>query len=130
VNKEMYIEILRCLRNAVRRNRLEKRAWNSWCLLHDNATAHWYCVQKVFCQPQCWLALDHAPYSLDLSSPYFFLFPQLKGRFPRAKDVTTNAMRALREVSKNDFQECFQDNYKHWQNCVTTQGNYFEGNVV
>jgi hypothetical protein len=26
VNKEMYIEILRCLRNAVRRNRLEKRA--------------------------------------------------------------------------------------------------------
>jgi hypothetical protein len=40
VNKEMYIDILRRLRDAVRRKRPEKWRTNSWFLLHENALAH------------------------------------------------------------------------------------------
>ena len=36
----MYIDILRRLRAAIRRERLEKWRTSSWFLLHDNAPAH------------------------------------------------------------------------------------------
>jgi hypothetical protein len=38
VNKEMYVDLLRCLRDAVKRNRPEKWRTNSWFLLHDDAS--------------------------------------------------------------------------------------------
>jgi hypothetical protein len=44
VNKEMYIDILRRLRDAVRRKRPEKWRTNSSLLLHGNAPAN----QSVF----------------------------------------------------------------------------------
>jgi hypothetical protein len=40
-----------------------------------------------------------------------------------AEEVTAKVPRALTEVSRNCFQECFLK-------IVTAQGNYFEGNVV
>jgi hypothetical protein len=51
-------------------------------------------------------------------------------QFTSAKNVTAKATRALTEVLKNGFQECFQELYKHWQKCVTARENCFEGNVV
>ncbi|KAJ4431634.1 hypothetical protein ANN_20233 [Periplaneta americana] len=55
-------------------------------------------------------ALDHPPYSPDLSPPdYFHLIPRLKshlkGRRFNAEEVIANATRALRRVSQNGFQE-------------------------
>jgi ribosomal protein S12 len=46
VNKENYIDVLRRLRNAVRRKRLENWRTSSWFLLHDNAPAHRSVVVK------------------------------------------------------------------------------------
>jgi hypothetical protein len=40
VNKEIYVEILCGLRDAVRKKQPEMWARNSWFLLHDNAPAH------------------------------------------------------------------------------------------
>jgi hypothetical protein len=40
MNKEMCTDILRPLREAVRRKRHEKCRTNSWFLLHDNAPTH------------------------------------------------------------------------------------------
>jgi hypothetical protein len=40
VNKEMYVSILRHLRDAVRKKSPEKWRTNSWFLLHGNAPAH------------------------------------------------------------------------------------------
>jgi len=48
VNKEMYIDILRRLRDAVRRKRPEKWRTDSWFLLHDNAPAHRSVLVKDF----------------------------------------------------------------------------------
>ncbi|KAJ4452282.1 hypothetical protein ANN_03800 [Periplaneta americana] len=107
VIKELYVEILLRLRDSVRRKRPEK--WH-------NITA-----------------LDHPPYSPDLSPPDYFLFPRLtshlKGRRFNAEEVIANATRALRRVSQNGFQACFQELYTRWQKCVA-EGNYFEGNAV
>ena len=48
MNKEMYIDILRRLRDAVRRKRPEKWRTDSWFLLHDNAPAHRSVLVKDF----------------------------------------------------------------------------------
>ena len=48
MNKEMYIDILRRLRDAVRRKRPEKWRTDSWFLLHDNASAHRSVLVKDF----------------------------------------------------------------------------------
>jgi hypothetical protein len=39
------------------------------------------------------------------------------------KNYSQRMMTGLTEVSKNDFQESFQNLHGHWQKCVTTQGN-------
>jgi len=40
VNKEFYLNILKCLREAVQRKRPEAWTNNTWMLHHDNAPAH------------------------------------------------------------------------------------------
>jgi hypothetical protein len=55
----------------------------------------------------------------------------LKGqRLASTGEVTAKATRALEDVSKNGFQECFQKLYERWQKCITLKENYFEGNAV
>jgi len=40
VNKEFYLNVMKCLRAAVRRKRPEAWTNNTWMLHHDNAPAH------------------------------------------------------------------------------------------
>ncbi|KAJ4448795.1 hypothetical protein ANN_00186 [Periplaneta americana] len=106
----------------------------NWFLMHDNAPAHRAIIVKNFLARHNITALDHPPYSPDLSPPDYFLFPRLKshlkGRRFNAEEVIANATRALRRVSQNGFQACFQELYTRWQKCVVAEGNYFEGNAV
>jgi hypothetical protein len=68
------------------------------------------------------MALGHLPYSLAMSPPDFFQFPQLKsvlkGQFTSAGEVSAKVTSAIREVSKMV--------YKCWQNCVTAKLNYLK----
>ncbi|KAJ4449941.1 hypothetical protein ANN_01348 [Periplaneta americana] len=108
VTKELYVEIFRRLLDAVRRKRPEKWVENNWFLMHDNAPAHRAIIVKNFLARHNITALDHPPYSPDLSPPDYFLFPRLKshlkGRRFNAEEVIANATRALRRVSQNGFQ--------------------------
>ncbi|KAJ4433492.1 hypothetical protein ANN_15796 [Periplaneta americana] len=119
VTKELYVETLRRLWDAVRRKRPEKWVENNWFLMHDNAPAHRAIIVKNFLARHNITALDHPPYSPDLSPPDYFLFPRLKshlkGRRFNAEEVIANATRALRRVSQNGFQACFQELYTRWQ---------------
>ena len=55
----MHINILRRLRNAVRRKRPEKRRTNSWFLLHDNAPAHRSILVEDFLAKNNVTTLEH-----------------------------------------------------------------------
>ena len=49
INKEFYVEFLRCLRESVRRKRPEKWRDGDWILYHVNAPAHTsHLVQRFF----------------------------------------------------------------------------------
>ena len=74
VNKEMYINILCCLRDAVRKKRPTKWRTNSWFHLHDNAPAHWSVLVKDFSSTNNVTTLEHPPYSPDLAPADFYLF--------------------------------------------------------
>jgi hypothetical protein len=61
-HKEMYISILRCLRDAVRKKRPEKWRTNSWFLLDDNAPAHRSVLVKDELARNDVTILEHFPY--------------------------------------------------------------------
>lgn len=132
VNKELYVEVLRRLRDAIRRKRPEKWAENNWVLLHDNAPAHGSLLVRNYLAKHSVTALEHPPYSPDLAPADFFLFPRLKTslkgeRFADAEVVKQNATKQLKEITENEFQKCFEHLYERWGKCVVAGGAYFEG---
>ena len=48
INKEYYLEVLHCLRDALRRKRPDMWTEKNWQLHHDNASAHSIHVIKAF----------------------------------------------------------------------------------
>ena len=66
MNKEMHIDILRRLRDAVRRKYHEKWRTDIWFLLHDNAPAHRPVLVKDFLIKKDVTTLDHPPYLLHI----------------------------------------------------------------
>jgi hypothetical protein len=52
----------------------------------------------------------------------------LKGRrFQTIEEIKDNAIRELRAITESAFQEAFQQWKKHWEWCVASRGDYFEG---
>ena len=74
----MYTDILRRLRDAVRRKRPEKRRTNIWLHLHDNAPTQLSDLVKDFLEKKKVTILEHPPYSPDLATAEVYLLPQLK----------------------------------------------------
>ena len=78
VNKVYYLEVLKRLREKVRRKRPELFANNSWILHHDNAPAHTALSVREFLATKQISVLEHPAYSQDLAPIDFFLFPKIK----------------------------------------------------
>jgi hypothetical protein len=98
---DLYLEILRRLRVAVRRIRPEKLRIKSWFPLHDNAPAHRSVLVKDFLAKNKVTTLEHSPYSFDpTAADFFYLFLRLKStlkgqRFCAAADIIRNATEQL-----------------------------------
>jgi len=72
------------------------------------------------------------PYSPDLAPADFFLFPEvkttLKGRhFQTIEEIQENVIRELHAITESAFQEAFQQWKKCCEQCITSRGDYFEG---
>ena len=132
VNQTYYIEVLKRLREKVRRKRHDFFADNSWFLHHDNAPAHTALSVREFLASKQITVLEHPPYSPDLAPNDFFLFPKikevLKGKnFDDIEDIKANATAALTAITEKDFQNCFQGWIRRWHRCIASRGEYFEG---
>ena len=76
--------------------------------------------------------VPHPPYSLDLASSDFFLFPKLKMnlkglRFQTLGEIQVESQDVLNTLRENDFQECFKNWQRRWDCCQASEGDYFEG---
>jgi hypothetical protein len=78
VNSDFYCDILRCLRENMRRKRLELWRNQNWLLRHDNAPAHTSLKTTQFVTNNNMVIIPHPSYSPDLAHCDFALFPKLK----------------------------------------------------
>jgi hypothetical protein len=78
INKECYLEVLRRLRDAMRRKRPDLWAAGTWQLHHDNAPAHSSQLIQTFLAKYNIPVVRQAPYSSDMAPCDYWLFPHLK----------------------------------------------------
>ncbi|GFV07665.1 putative mariner transposase [Trichonephila clavipes] len=76
-----------------------------------------------------------APYSPDLSSCDFFLFPKLKNHFKEHHFVTLENIQTavtdqLKAIPIFEFHQCYEEWKKRLQRCVASEDSYFEGDNV
>jgi hypothetical protein len=74
----------------------------------------------------------YPPYSLDLASCDFALFPKLKmklngQRFETVSDIQRESQAVLDSIQENDFRGAFEAWKKRRNRCIRSQGDYFEG---
>jgi len=104
MNKEIYLDILRRLRDTVRRKRPEIWRNNSGFLLRENAPAHRLSLVRDFLAKNNASTLQHPLYYPDLASAVSYLFCRLasalKGRrFCDATDIFKYAAEEHRHLS-------------------------------
>jgi len=132
VNKQLYQKVLVRLRDAVCRKRPE--LWKNQTLMwhHNNALSHMSLLIRSYLAKHQTSVVPHPPYSPDLAPADFFMFPKLKTtlkgrRFQTIEEIQQNAIRELRTITESAFQEAFQQWKKHWERCITSRGDCFEG---
>jgi len=135
VNAEFYCNVLRRLREDIRRKRPELWCAGNWLHHDDNAPSHRALVTREFFAQKGIITLPHPPYSPDLAPCDYFLFPktklQLKGRrFDRVEEIQREAQNVLCTLREQDFQHAFQQWQRRWDRCVAAQGDYFEGDAT
>ena len=132
VNQHFYKEVLTCFVNKIRQKQRASWAGKTWILHHNNAPAHTALSVKQFLVLKEITTLHHPPYSPDLASCDFFLFPKLKGilkgtRFQGVEDIKTSMTRHLKTITKEEFSQCFKVWLKRMEKCIKANGEYFEG---
>ncbi|UYV77575.1 SCD [Cordylochernes scorpioides] len=108
VIKEMYLSILRRLREAIRKKRPEKWTNGDWILHHDNARPHTAHLVTSFLAKNGTEILPQPPYSPDTAPNDLFLFPKLKavlkGRhFDTREDIIEKSLLALKSIPKEAY---------------------------
>ncbi|UYV71997.1 hypothetical protein LAZ67_9001515 [Cordylochernes scorpioides] len=120
VIKEMYLGILRRLREAIRKKRPEKWTNGGWILHHDNARPHTAHLMTSFLAKNGTQILLQPPYFPDIAPNDFFLFPKLKavlkGRhFDTRDDIIEKSPLALKSIPKEAYKNCFDNWEKRWR---------------
>lgn len=135
INKEYYCQVLRRLRDAIRRKRPTLHRSGEWRLHHDNAPAHSAQLVQQYLAKHHISQLQQPPYSPDLAPCDFFLFPKMKStlkghRFEDIAAIQQNATKELKSIPKEGFEKCFQQWKQRWEKCIASQGEYFEGDKL
>lgn len=131
-NAAWYVQVLRNLRENIRRKRPELWKSQSWFLHHDNASIHTAHLTRDYLVKNNVHVIPQAPYSPDMAPCDFFLFPKLKlplrgKHFETIEAIKENSQRELKAIPKEAFEKCYNDWKKRWHMCIASDGDYFEG---
>jgi hypothetical protein len=99
-----YLEVLKRLREKVRRKIPQLWRNNSWSLHHDNAPAHASLLIRDFLADTNTTVLLQTPYSPDLAPENVFFLPKLKSalkgrRFQMIQEIMESSQTELRVIS-------------------------------
>jgi len=107
-----------------------KSAFGDFYLLIPSHTA---LVLRDFFTKNSIHIVPQLPYSPDLASCDFWLFPKLKrlgNRFETIEEIQRESLRALKAIPECDFNSCFEDWKIRWYKCIMSGGDYFEGDEI
>lgn len=132
INAEFYCEVLKRLREDIRRKRPSLWQNQNWVLQHDNAPAHNALRTRELLSRMGTTVAPHPPYSPDLAPCDFYLFPKMKSklkgrRFNDIHTIKSESQRVLNSLRENDFQKAFLSLQSRWASCIDSEGDYFEG---
>ena len=132
VNSELYCDVLRRLKKAVRRKRPDLWDNRSWLLHHDNAPAHTSFRTTEFLTNSNIALVPHPPYSPDLAPCDFSFFPQMKmkmrgHRYETVEHVQSETRAVLKTFDEGFFRNSFETWKNRWDRCISAGGDYFEG---
>ena len=135
VNEEYYLQVQRHFREAIRKKRPDLWKNNSWLLHHDNAPAHTSLLIREFLGENNTVTMPQPPYSADMATCDFFLFPKIKRtlkgrRFTAIDDFKSASLKELKAIPKIKFEKCFEGWKKRWHKCIISNGDYFEGDNI
>ena len=133
VNGKFYCEVLKRLREGIRRKLPDKWKNKNWLLHHYNAPAHTSLVVRQFLTSKNITVISNSPCSPGLAPCDFFLFPKmkvrLKGRhFDTTEEIHAESQEIIDTLIFENFQGCMKSWETRWYRCIHAQGDYFEGN--
>ncbi len=106
--------------------------WRTFLLHHDNATPHTATITLAALGENHMDMVPHPPYSPDLATCDFFLFPEIKSKlrgvaFHNIAQLQAAANEAMRNIPVQKFEDAIKDLPVCWAKCVQAGGDYFEG---
>ena len=122
VHKEYYVAVLREFRKRFRRKRLALFKLGQWHFQQDNAPVHNYVLVTDFLTKMGIKTVRQPPYSPDVASCDFCLFPKLRGCHYKTIEEMKEAV-----LTKEDFHWVFQKLLERYNKCVAARADYFKG---
>ena len=98
---------------------------------NDNARPHTSLETRTALDRLGLRTLPHPPYSPDLASSDFFLFPKLKdylkgNRYETDEDVKNAVLSWCRDKTADFFADGIQQVVRRWRLCIERDGDYVE----
>ena len=127
-----YVEVLREFRRRFRRKRPELFKLGLWHFHQDNAPVHNSILVTDYLTKMGIKTVPQPPYSPDLTSCDFCLFPKLKEKLRGCRYETTEEMKeavtkAIDTLTQEDLHEAFQKLLERYNECIADRRDYLEG---
>ena len=99
-----------------------------WHFQQDNAPVHNSILVIDYLTKMGINTVPHPPYSPDLASCDFWLFPKVRGcRYETIEEMKEAVTKVIDTLTQEDFHGAFQKLLAWYNKCITARGYYFEG---
>ena len=127
VNKEYYAVVLRDFRKKFRRKRPVLFKSGQWHFHQDNAPVHNSILVTDYLTKMGIKTVPQPPYSPDLASCDFWLFPKLIGCRYETIEMKKAVTKVIDTITLEDFHGSLQKLLERYNKCIAAGGDYFEG---
>ena len=129
VNKEYYVEVLREFRKRFHRKRPALFKSGQWHVHQDNAPVHNSILVTDYLTKMDIKIVPHRPYSPELASCDFCLFPKLRGcHYETTEKMKEAVTKVIDTFTQEDFNGAFQKLLERYK-CIAAGGDYFKGDL-
>ena len=127
VNKEYYVEVLREFRKRFLGKIPALFKSGQWHFHEDNAPVHNSILVTDYLTKIGIKTVPQPPYSPDLASCDFCLFPKLRGcRYETIGEMKGAVTKAIDTLTQVDFHGAFEKLLERYNKCIAAWGDYFE----